>query len=235
MQVAQRETTDMVSDDVYFVQDGDRRPWDTLLSLGSERYDGPTHVDAVQFVNTNMPGKARSRLGLTKPLMRRSFLIQYGLLYDEKIHGCDEDFHLYLACLLNGARFVVLPEPYYFYRRRRGSLMAGNRLDVLETIRGGNVRLLQQEIVREDPNLVGALSERLLAVNERIVYYKVLAPFKQRNFSQALSETLRNPIVLKLLAAQIPVIVHYRARRLAGKVLRRSSVEKTERPSRVPA
>lgn len=228
LRVARTTNADVVADDVYFVQDGDDRPWDTLLSLGGWDFDGPRVVGAAEFVDSNTPGRRCPRLGLTKPLIRRSFLLRHELAYDDTIRGGDEDFHLYFDCLLRGARFVLVPEPYYFYRRHEGAQTSGNRLDMLETIRRGNVRLLQRELVRENPELVCALWRRLVAIEQQISYYRVVRPVKQRNFLEAIAEVVRNPSFFKLLAKQVPLIFHYRLRRLAGRFVPKSKLRKYE-------
>lgn len=214
---------DMVSDDVYLINDGEDRPWSTLLSLGGGRFDGLRRVAAVEFVDSNVPEKRRPRLGLTKPLIRRSFLVEHGLAYDEAVLGGDEDFHFYLACLLRGARFVVLPEPYYFYRDREGSLGSGDRVKILDRRRTSNLEALRRELVRKDQALTRSLSGRLAAIERSIAYLGVVQPLKQGDFSKALSAMVGDAGAFKLFATHASGILSYRLysrlRRLAGKVV----------------
>ncbi|MEJ7842584.1 MAG: glycosyltransferase [Rubrobacter sp.] len=227
LRAARTANADMVADDVHLIDDGDDRPWGTLLSLGGGRFDRLRPVGAVEFVDSNIPEKRRSRLGLTKPLINRAFLVRHGLGYDRAVRGADEDFHFYLACLLVGARFVVLPEPYYFYRDRPGSLGSNNRLRILGDRRSSNVGLLQQESVKSSPELVRSLSRRLSAIEWSIAYLRVVQPIKRGEFAEALRAVARDPSFFALFVAHAPSILGYRLysrfRRLAGKAVSESN------------
>lgn len=217
LHVARTENADLVADDLYYIQDGAKRPWSTLFSLAGEHFNGPRHIDAADFVETNMPGRRCLRLGLTKPLMKRGFLTRYNLTYNENVrHG--EDFLFYLACLMAGARFVVVPEPYYFYNRRRGSLLTEEKLDVLASLRRENLYLQQQKSVKNDPKLAHSLSKRLSTIEQNMVYYRVVQPLKKGKLSDALTEMVCNPRFYALFMAQVPLIFYYRIRRRVGKV-----------------
>jgi succinoglycan biosynthesis protein ExoO len=156
-------------------------------------------------------------------LISRDFLVRHGLGYDKAVRGADEDFHFYLACLLAGARFVVLPMPYYFYRDRQGSLGSNNRLKILSDRRASNVRLLQQEPVRSRPELVRSLSGRLSAIERSIAYLRIVQPIKRGKVAEALGAVAREPRLFALLMAHVPSLLGYRLysrlRRLAGKAL----------------
>jgi succinoglycan biosynthesis protein ExoO len=217
LQVARVENADLVADDLYLVRDGSKHPWSTLFSVAGEQFNGPRHIDAADFVETNMPGRRCLRLGITKPLIKRTFLTRHNLGYNENVrHG--EDFLFYLACLLNGARFVVVPEPYYFYSRRPSSLLTEGKLDVLDSLRRENRQLLQKESVKNDPRLVHTLSRRLSTIEQNMVYYRVVQPLKEGKLPKALSEMVRNPRFYALFIAQVPRIAYYRLRRRFGKV-----------------
>lgn len=227
LRAARTANADMVADDVHLIDDGKERPWGTLLSLGGGRFEGLEPVDAVEFVDSNIPEKQRPRLGLTKPLIRRDFLVRHDLGYDKEVRGADEDFHFYLACLLAGARFVVLPEPYYFYRDRPGSLGSDNRLRVLSERRSSNVSLLQKELVRSNPELVRLLSKRLSALERSIAYLRIVQPIKRGDFVEALKTVVREPGFFARFVAHVPSILGYRLysrfRRLAGKSVSESN------------
>jgi succinoglycan biosynthesis protein ExoO len=217
LNAAEAEDADLIADDVYFIQDGAKHPWSTLLSLGGDHFDGLRHVTATEFVESNLPGRRCSRLGLTKPLLRRRFLNQNNIVYKEDVRHA-EDFLFYLDCLLGGARFVIVPKPYYFYRRRQGSLLTEEKLDCLASFRRETLRLLQQEQVKKTPGLVSSLSERLSAIEQRILYYRVVQPLKKGHLLEALTEMVRIPDSFILLSAQIPQVLHYRLRRNFSRV-----------------
>lgn len=217
LHVARTESADLVADDMHFIMDGANHPWTTLLTLGNERGGGIRHIDATKFVESNMPGRRCVRLGLTKPLIRRSILSRRESAYKEDVRYA-QDFLLYLDCLMDGARFVVVPEPYYFYRRRQGSLVTEGKLARLTSYRKETLRLLQQERVERTPGLARSLSERLSAIEQRILYYRVVQPLKERDLSRALGEMVHNPGFFGLLMAQIPRIVRHRIVRGTAKI-----------------
>src|ERR1700683_5343048 len=59
--------------------------------------------------------------GLLKPLMRASYLREHGICYDE-CSRYGEDFRFYLDVLLAGGKLLVIPEAYYQYTERVGSI-----------------------------------------------------------------------------------------------------------------
>jgi succinoglycan biosynthesis protein ExoO len=217
LRVAMAENADLVADDLAFIQDGAEHPWSTLFSLSGERLEGLRHVGAAEYVESNMPERRCLRLGLTKPLIKRSFLVRYNLGYNQGVRY-GQDFLFYLDCLLNGARFVVVPKPYYFYRRRQGSLVTERKLDRLDSYRRENLRLLQQEPVRNNPKLARALSKRLRRIEQNTIYYRIVEPLKEGNLARTLAEIVRNPRFFVLFAARVPLILCYRITRRFGKV-----------------
>jgi len=70
-------------------------------------------LDPLRFVQWN--------LGLLKPVIRRAFLESHSLAWSQgEFHG--EDFDFYLRCLLCDARWLLLPQAGYLYRRHETSL-----------------------------------------------------------------------------------------------------------------
>ena len=59
--------------------------------------------------------------GLLKPLIRTSHVRRHGLSYDEKTRY-GEDFRFYLDTLLAGGTMLIVPEAYYRYTERIGSI-----------------------------------------------------------------------------------------------------------------
>lgn len=105
-----------------------------------EELDGrPQCVDLEVFMALSDLGRSDCSIGYTKPLIRRSFLRSHSLSYSSDIH-CAEDWFLYFQCILNGAKFWMLPEAYYRYavdlhslsrQRARMVLNVENRLQMM--------------------------------------------------------------------------------------------------------
>ena len=57
---------------------------------------------------------SKSSFGLMKPIMRRKFLADHKLEYDERINF-SEDLVIYVESLFNGAKIIMINEAYYIY------------------------------------------------------------------------------------------------------------------------
>lgn len=113
VQLANDRGWDIIADDLFRLpesadMDSRRRHW-------RDEPIGEIEVDLAFFVRQNdlaVSGPWRE-LGFLKPLMRRAFLAQHALTYDESMR-LGEDFDLYARALLAGARFgLVDPAGYY--------------------------------------------------------------------------------------------------------------------------
>jgi succinoglycan biosynthesis protein ExoO len=58
--------------------------------------------------------RSKSSFGLMKPIIRRKFLADHKLEYDESINFA-EDMVLYVESLFNGAKIIMINEAYYIY------------------------------------------------------------------------------------------------------------------------
>jgi hypothetical protein len=63
----------------------------------------------------------KSRLGFVQPMIRRDLLEAHGLRFPTQIRA-GEDFVHYFECVAHGARFALVPEAWYVYRIRAGSI-----------------------------------------------------------------------------------------------------------------
>jgi succinoglycan biosynthesis protein ExoO len=206
LSVAYAENADMIADDLYYIQDGKSSPWGTLLRDSDKRIKQITLVDPIFFVENDTPGSGGLPLGLTKPMFKRDFLVQHGIEHDENI-VMGQDFWFDMKCLAHGARFIFVPEPYYFYRKRQGSLVTGSKTKLIDEFCSNTRAFLEQRLVQENPDLVQALSKRLVLLEQTKLYYRVIDPLKQRKWSVALVEMSRNPYFFKHFALQLPKLL----------------------------
>lgn len=203
LSVARAEGANMIADDAYYIEDGVELPWTTLLRESGENIDKIRHIDPLFFVETDVQGRRGLHLGLTKPLIKRDFLVQHGIEYDAEIK-LGQDFYFYLTCLAQGARFVLVPEPYYFYRSREGSLVTNSEVKRLEQACSASQYFLQQEIIQKNPELMRSLSKRLALLEQTKPYFRVIDPLKQRQWTEALMQMIRNPYFFVHFITQIP-------------------------------
>lgn len=85
----------------------------------------PEGVQALPFrlhnlIESEAPG-SKYKLGFLKPMIRRDFLFESNLHYDEKLRFA-EDFNLYARCLLGGAKALITHLPLYVYTTQIGKV-----------------------------------------------------------------------------------------------------------------
>ncbi|PAP75963.1 glycosyltransferase family 2 protein [Rubrivirga marina] len=205
--VAYEEAADLVIDDQHIVADGDDRPFTTQFETSGTPLTERQIVDPVAFVRSNRPGFGSLRYGSGKALMRRAFLDAHVLRYDERVRGV-EDSVLYVRCLARGARFVVVPEAYYYRRKREGSITAG-LIRMIENDVDVNALVLEEPEIQAVPELAEALRERLAEARSHLAYQRLLAAARSGAFGEAVAVAAGHPAV-------VPFGVRKLAHRLVG-------------------
>lgn len=203
LQVALTEDADIVADDLYLISDRAEQPWGTRFSapLGfgwrQAKFQGVAQIDAVDFVELD--------LGIVKPIFKRSFLIDRNLKYDDDLRY-GEDFQFYLKALICGAKFIVNPQPYYFYCSRPGSLIT-DYLKCQQQMHADIARFLQVDAVKKNFVLARSLIRRhkLVGFHLRIssAYNQLKVLFKNEKLFIAIAKIIINPQILVLSVLHI--------------------------------
>ncbi len=210
LQIASVENADMIADDLYLIRDGETSSWSTLLLESGEQIDKMKKIDPVYFVKTDIYGQRGLHLGITKPLFKREFLIQHDIKYDESA-TTTQDFWLIMNCLIQGARFIFIPKPYYFYRSHPGSMVTKSKLKFLnESYYAAKNFMQQEEIMEEHPELKRILYKFLAAFEKNRSYYNVIEPLKERKILAASIAMIRYPYFFVHLITQLPAILNRR-------------------------
>jgi succinoglycan biosynthesis protein ExoU len=118
--LAEAHDADLVADDLLRASEAELSgPFRPLVGDVSE----PRPLTFAAFVRGNIsrPDRPRGELGFLKPLIRRAFLEDHGLRYDERLR-LGEDFILYARALKAGARFKLTPAAGYVAVERTDSL-----------------------------------------------------------------------------------------------------------------
>lgn len=216
VQVAEQKNADLVVDDLNLIEDGASSPWGTMITESGKKIASISQISAADFIYSNIEGKGGLRLGFSKPLFRKDFLVKHNIKYDE-ITKVGEDFWLYMACFLHGATFFLVPEPYYFYRYRSGSLISSDKIERLE-IQCQNIRdfLEHKEYLYNHPQVAQALLIHKRESQKWLDYYRVIKPLKQRKLSTAMVAMVTNPRFFQHLSSQIPKIFQRRLKSWLG-------------------
>jgi glycosyltransferase involved in cell wall biosynthesis len=169
--LGQRHGADVVADNLLLCPDDNSEPPEPMISaraLPTGRF-----LTAAAFVAGNVGSRWTPRVsyGFLQPIIRRDFLQRHDLRYDER-NRFSEDFLLYTACLLKGARWWITPEAMYRYWVRSGSSTDVQSAADLQRIRSMEQTLLHDEpLVASNPELVRAL-RRHKRVIDRFYYYR---------------------------------------------------------------
>ncbi|BAY20650.1 family 2 glycosyl transferase [Calothrix sp. NIES-2100] len=207
VQLAYQENADMIADDLYLIKDGEEHPWSTLIKESGESLSTIKQIEPVYFVETDVYGKQGLHLGISKPLFKREFLIQENIQYNAGVKVA-EDFWLALTCLVRGARFFLVPEPYYFYLARSGSLVYTNKVISLSENCEATVAFIEKEqILSKSPQLADALLANHKVLKRNLSYYKIVEPIKGRKWLQAFKQILFTPIFFWDLCLNLPGII----------------------------
>jgi succinoglycan biosynthesis protein ExoO len=126
---AKSADVDLVADDlVYFGAVSEPQGRTLLQSLGLA---GPMMLTAAAYLRSNDGKSSLPPFGYLKPIIRRCALAE--LRYNTKLR-IGEDHDLVMRLLIRGARFLLLPDPLYAYRRHAGSISHRLSVDTVEAM-----------------------------------------------------------------------------------------------------
>ncbi|MGD1917657.1 MAG: glycosyltransferase family 2 protein [Pleurocapsa sp.] len=211
--LAEQKNADFIADDSYLIEEGANVPWSTIIGQSGEKIKTTRQIEAAEFILSDIEGKTGLQLGFTKPLFRRDFLVTHQIKYsDIKV---TQDFWFDMQCFLHGARFFLVPEAYYFYLARPGSLVSSDKIKRLEEESQAISDFLQhKEFLSQNPQVLEALKIKMRETNKWLDYYLVIEPLKQKQISVCLKAVYSKPVVLKYLACQNPIIINRRLKSL---------------------
>lgn len=205
--LAETKNVDFIADDSYLIEDGVSTPWSTIIRESGIKVSSIQQFEAAEFILTDIEGKPGLRLGFTKPLFRRQFLIEHQIKY-EKIK-VTQDFWFDMQCFLHGAKFFLVPKPYYFYRARPGSLVSSDKIGRMKEECEVIERFLPQnhDYIAQNPKVLAALNLKMSETRIWLDYYLVIEPLKQGKVLVCLQGIISNPAVIKHFISNIPQLV----------------------------
>ncbi|HEY1933679.1 MAG TPA: glycosyltransferase family 2 protein [Acetobacteraceae bacterium] len=189
MSLGEQRNADLVADNLLLCPDDALAANEPMLS--DAVLDAPRWLSPAEFVEGNIGSRYTPRIsyGFLQPLMRRRFLRAHGLRYDER-NRFGEDFMLYLACLLRGARWWLMPEAMYRYRVRSGTLTDVQSAADLQRIRSLEDRLLREDpLVASDAALADALRRHKTKI-DRFYYYRAFTDAVKAGYGATALRTL---------------------------------------------
>ena len=225
--LAEQKNVDFIADDSYLVEDGVSTPWSTIIRESGTKVSAIQQFEAADFILTDIEGRPGLRLGFTKPLFRREFLINNQIRY-ENIR-VTQDFWFDVQCFMHGAKFFLVPEPYYFYRARPGSLVSSNKIERLKEECEVISRFLENTAyIKQNPDVLAALQLKLRETSIWLDYYLVIEPLKQGKVLICLEGIFSNPAVIKHFVVNVPKLIDRRWQNLlmsSQRLLRRERTQ----------
>jgi len=200
---------------------------DDLLRVVEGALDGPRHrliadadftpypLDFTGFVLGNVHGSRgdRGELGFIKPLIRREFLTEARLSYDETMR-LGEDYDLYARALARGAR-VLITNPFgYLAVVRAGSLSDQHGAYELGQIVAADRALLATEPL--DAPGKAAVRQHLTRVQREWTWMRLIDAVKARAPLQILGCFAAPPGIVLSLIGRLTEQAVFRTRRLFG-------------------
>jgi len=202
--VSDYHSADIVADDIYHINEGEEFCWSTLFTESDQKLNEITQVDPVFFVKSHSTFGVGLTLGLTKPIIKKEFLVEHKIEYENNITMGFEDFWLYIRCLGHHAKFVVIPEPYYFYVSRVGSLTKKSQLQRWDQYCRDSEYFLSQDCIKNNQPLAEALSKRLQSIQASRPYFKVLDTISKGNVFKIATDMAMNPSFFVHFAKRLP-------------------------------
>jgi succinoglycan biosynthesis protein ExoU len=189
--LAEMKDHDFVADDLLRVVEG--REDDEPTRLIGEAMTLPCDLTLAEFAlrNVSRRGRNRQELGFLKPLMRRAFLQEHHLAYDESLR-LGEDFILYAQALARGARFRVVPPCGYVAVERPDSISGSHGAAEVAA------KAKAVDTLFDEPGLTvkdrAALAAARREVRSKLHFHRVLQARRTRGMAQALGVMVTDPL-----------------------------------------
>lgn len=204
--LAEQKQVDFIADDSYLIEDGTQTPWSTIVRESGIKISSIQQFTCADFIMTDIEGRPGLRLGFTKPLFKRQFLVEHQIKYQNI--RVTQDFWFDIQCFLHGAKFCLVPEPYYFYRARPGSLVSSNKIARMKEECEVITRFLDNtEYISQNPQVATALNLKRRETQIWLDYYLVVEPLKQGEILVSIQRTFANPSVIKHFIFNLPSLI----------------------------
>jgi succinoglycan biosynthesis protein ExoO len=193
IEITEQNQLDIVADNIIYVDSDGKNP---VVAIREEKSGCILRtLKTAEFIENDFPSKEGFKYGYLKPVIRRSFILNKNVRYDENVR-LGEDFIFYIECLLKGALFAVTLEGYYCYRVVEKSLSrTGDNAKYLELF-NNNLKLINMARGAGENKIVKLLEKRQKDYENLIFYNDLVRLVKERFLYAAIKKILSNPCVL---------------------------------------
>lgn len=197
---AEAQGADCVYDDLQPVDETGRALGDSFLAARGIQRPEPWSLETFLAGCRARPGQAA--LGYLKPVLRRAFLQETGIRYDETLRN-GEDFHLIAELLAQGGHLWFLPEPGYFYTRRAGSISRRLDPDHARALACADAAFSRRHATTLSPKARRLLRQRRRNLADLRVAEQAIHALKGRRLLQATRALLGRPSAVIRMIRQI--------------------------------
>jgi succinoglycan biosynthesis protein ExoU len=200
--LAKADGWDFVADELLQIHEDRVGNETTPTPILTDRHFEPWSLDLEQFVlgNVTRHGMSRKELGFLKPLIRRSFLDDHHLRYNETLR-LGEDYALYARALALRGRFLVIPAEGYASVVRAESISGRHDKRDLERLRDSDLELTVGRTLT--PRERRALKKHYLSVDCRVQWLTVIEAVKSHRYAQFMAAFCRSPKVSVFLMIRL--------------------------------
>jgi succinoglycan biosynthesis protein ExoU len=191
---------DMVADDILIVPENQQHIEFSIVSSGSPRRCKTLDLESFVRGNISHPQRPRDELGFLKPIIKRSFLHQHNLHYDERLR-LGEDYALYTRALIAGARFCLASACGYVAIERNSSISSLHSASDLKRIAAFDAACLKNDLSLSSGERT-ALAAHRAATIRKYDYRTVLDHKRDHGFLAALALLATMPASVSYVAAQ---------------------------------
>jgi len=192
--IGESNKADFVADNIFYVDINGKNPVFAISVTAPN--DDLKILTTTTFIANDFPCTTGFKYGYLKPLIRRSFLRDKQIRYDENVR-LGEDFILYVECLIKGAVFLLTNQSYYYYRVIEKSLSRTGDNTKYQELSDNNLKLTNMARIYEDNATVKILQKRQNNYDKLMFYNDTVKLIKQRHFYLASNNFLKNPVAWK--------------------------------------
>lgn len=157
-------------------------------------------ISLADYILGNTLFASTFNLGYLKPIIRRDFVVDHSLSYDEQLR-IGEDYLFAATALSMGAKCSVHPISGYNYHVRDGSISRVLELHHLHDMKTADT-MFQQQAVLNDTEM-NAFKKRSKSIDEAISFLKLIQHLKARSPVKALRAVLSDPMAARHLRMPI--------------------------------
>jgi succinoglycan biosynthesis protein ExoO len=180
---------------------------DRTVAFDFEHLAGQSELTLHQFLASTTRARGGLDFGYLKPMMKRAFLDQHGLTFSTR-YRVGEDFLLFTECLLSGARFLLVPQPGYVYRRRKTSITLSG-CENMVVLAALNRELMARLAGQVDSDTSDALAARQQLLERNVAFQHFRSAISAGTLGRAVAELINSPYLLPMAFQRL----RHRARR----------------------